>query len=545
MQALTGWLGVAAVFGILRTVQAGGVGGDARRRWVGAISVGALGLAAWTACGDPVTALRRTLAGVPLSPVLSLYLGLVAGVLLRAAGVGGLIRDGAKRASAAWGSPAAVAAGLSLFPLVFALPCGHGLALAVLVAVTGPDGGMGLNPAQSRVLGSAFLRTAYGACAAAALGGIARVGEAALAGPGMPGSTDRLRAPQLFSLVLAAGATAVFARALRSPARETTPGEEPPPGPPEVGSGPGGAAGIAGVPSLLALVFLLVLFASAHVAVRRVDPLTWLAAGVGGLAIVAGLAGRIAPSRVLSETPAGPVVDMALGLLLAGGLEAAGGFRVIGDALALPAGWAFPGPAGVMILLIHLPLLLPLACGRVVATALIPLVASAGPLGAGVLTTTGVTVCVGAFTLFAAMSCVVSPAGGCLAWARGAGTDLAQDRVRDALNLAAIGTAAPLLAAYLRWMSAPRPQPLATLLAAAAVIGAAWLVLNRLVRPASVPEPRRGRLTLAFATLGLLSGAATAGLAGLPLAGAILGGGGAGALAGGAMALVHPEEPRA
>ncbi len=525
-------------------------------------------LLAAVACGDLVAPLRRTLAAIPLLPLASLYLGLLAAVLLHRTGVSGV----RLRAQGAAGRrpPVEVAVAIALLPLVLSLPCGHALGMASFA--TGPLAGL---PAMESVpLAAAFARTAYGSCAPASAGGIARMADA-----WAEGGSEAIRAAQLFALLIAAGATAAYARALARGGEVPNPKSQipidsqlpisdiqntsPAPSPalplpvtlaPATGPSPAPAADPSPVPSgssaaaaptpvanpfpaptgpsaapvptscspwvgrLALAVWGATLLAAAHADVRRIEPLTWLAVGAGLLSLVAAFGARVAPSESLGAVPAGPLIDILLGFVLAGAAEAAGAFDLLGRGLVSAATLAFPGPEGALLLVGLLPLLLPLGCGRIAAAALVPFAGSLGPHGAGLLSAQGTAACLAMLTLCAAMSCVVSPAGGCLALLG----DPRRAAMRPALDLAALGTAGPLTAAYLRW----RDAPVALLFAAALVVALHLAVLRLAFAPGAI----RGRA--AAIGVAVVAGALTASFACDPsLAGAARGAA-VGALAG-------------
>ena len=118
------------------------------------------------------------------------------------------------------------------------------------------------------------------------------------------------------------------------------------------------------------------------------------------------------PNEMLGGIILHPITALLGGLFLAGALDATKGF----DALKVIINKLQKTPlgiAGTLVILINLPVIASLPCGRIVAAALLPLLFSFGYEGGmGVLTKTQLIVLISAFTRNAMGSCGPSPIGG-------------------------------------------------------------------------------------------------------------------------------------
>jgi hypothetical protein len=118
------------------------------------------------------------------------------------------------------------------------------------------------------------------------------------------------------------------------------------------------------------------------------------------------------PNEFLGGIILHPITALLTGLFLAGGLKASGGF----EALKVLLGYLRRSPiglAGTLVILIYLPVISSLPCGRILAAALLPLLFTFGfEGGMGILTKTQLIVLIGAFTRNAMGSCGPSPIGG-------------------------------------------------------------------------------------------------------------------------------------
>ena len=118
------------------------------------------------------------------------------------------------------------------------------------------------------------------------------------------------------------------------------------------------------------------------------------------------------PNEMIGGIILHPITALLGGLFLAGALDATQGFdalKVIIDKLKKSP----IGLAGTVVILINLPVIASLPCGRIIAAALLPLLFSFGYEGGmGILTKTQLVVLIAAFTRNAMGSCGPSPIGG-------------------------------------------------------------------------------------------------------------------------------------
>jgi hypothetical protein len=116
-------------------------------------------------------------------------------------------------------------------------------------------------------------------------------------------------------------------------------------------------------------------------------------------------------SELLSGIILHPITALLAGLFLAGALTASGGF----DALKVIIEWLKKTPLGLpgtMVILINLPLIAMLPCGRILGAAMLPLLFAFGPEEMRVVSKGQLIVLIGAFARNAFGSCGPSPIGG-------------------------------------------------------------------------------------------------------------------------------------
>jgi len=118
------------------------------------------------------------------------------------------------------------------------------------------------------------------------------------------------------------------------------------------------------------------------------------------------------PNEFLGGIILHPITALLTGLFLAGGLKASGGF----EALKVILRYLRKSPIGLvgtLVILINLPVISSLPCGRILAAALLPLLFTFSfEGGMGILTKSQAIVLIGAFTRNAMGSCGPSPIGG-------------------------------------------------------------------------------------------------------------------------------------
>ena len=130
------------------------------------------------------------------------------------------------------------------------------------------------------------------------------------------------------------------------------------------------------------------------------------------------LIGRAKIQDLMAGVILHPIMAMSAGFLIAGAMGLAGGFDVLlillqGLAEFKIAGFAILGYLGVAIILVNIPTIMPMPCGRILAAALVPGVFKYGET---LVDITGnaivMPVILGAFIVNAAASCGPSPLGG-------------------------------------------------------------------------------------------------------------------------------------
>jgi hypothetical protein len=136
------------------------------------------------------------------------------------------------------------------------------------------------------------------------------------------------------------------------------------------------------------------------------------------LALVIMIIGRAKIQDLMAGVILHPIMAMTAGFLVAGAMGLAGGFDVLlillrGLAEFEVGGFAILGYLGVAIILVNIPTIMPMPCGRILAAALIPGVFK---YGEALVEITGnaivMPVVLGAFIVNAAASCGPSPLGG-------------------------------------------------------------------------------------------------------------------------------------
>lgn len=136
------------------------------------------------------------------------------------------------------------------------------------------------------------------------------------------------------------------------------------------------------------------------------------------LALVIMIVGRATIQDLMAGVILHPIMAMSAGFLIAGAMGLAGGFDVLlillrGLAEFKIAGFPILGYLGVAIILVNIPTIMPMPCGRILAAALIP---GVWIYGKELVEITGndivLPVILGAFIVNAAASCGPSPLGG-------------------------------------------------------------------------------------------------------------------------------------
>ncbi len=118
------------------------------------------------------------------------------------------------------------------------------------------------------------------------------------------------------------------------------------------------------------------------------------------------------PNEFLGGIILHPITALLTGLFLAGAMKASGGFEALKVILAYLRRSPI-GLVGTLVILINLPVISSLPCGRILAAALLPLLFTFGfEGGLGILSRSQIIVLIGAFTRNAMGSCGPSPIGG-------------------------------------------------------------------------------------------------------------------------------------
>jgi hypothetical protein len=161
--------------------------------------------------------------------------------------------------------------------------------------------------------------------------------------------------------------------------------------------------------------FLLIMFAS----IRRWLPQDVLplqsvlvlgALALLGLALLSGHPFR--PAQLIASTTLHPITAIIAGFMLAGAVEAGGGFTAASRILSR-IGASFLGLSGTIVLLVNVPILFAMPCGRVWAAALLPAaIRFSSELARQRNNPSLVPIVVIGFIVNAAASCGPSPLGG-------------------------------------------------------------------------------------------------------------------------------------
>ncbi len=120
---------------------------------------------------------------------------------------------------------------------------------------------------------------------------------------------------------------------------------------------------------------------------------------------------RLFPNETIGGIILHPITALAVGLFIAGLLSASGGFEAL-KVLINKLQKTPIGLIGTLVILIQIPLLASLPCGRIIAAALLPLLFAFGPEGLKILNKKQLIILIGAFARNAFGSCGPSPIGG-------------------------------------------------------------------------------------------------------------------------------------
>ncbi len=167
--------------------------------------------------------------------------------------------------------------------------------------------------------------------------------------------------------------------------------------------------------SIFIITVILALFRKINLPIQTIlvlVTLIMLLIGVAERLLIGGMTSvLLLPSEVLGGIIVHPITALLAGLYLAGAMEATGGFEAI-KALLLKLKKSPLGLPGTLAILVNLPLLAQLPCGRILAAALLPLLFSFGAYGMRILGRDQIIILVAAFARNAFGSCGPSPIGG-------------------------------------------------------------------------------------------------------------------------------------
>jgi hypothetical protein len=167
--------------------------------------------------------------------------------------------------------------------------------------------------------------------------------------------------------------------------------------------------------SIFLITVILALFRKINLPIQTIlvlVTLVMLLIGVCERLLVGGMTSvLLLPNEILGGVIVHPITALLAGLYLAGALEATGGFEAI-KAILLKLNKSPLGLPGTLVILVNLPLLAQLPCGRILAAALLPLLFSFGAYGMRILGRDQIIIVVAAFARNAFGSCGPSPIGG-------------------------------------------------------------------------------------------------------------------------------------
>ncbi|MBW1735266.1 MAG: hypothetical protein JRJ71_12925 [Deltaproteobacteria bacterium] len=165
------------------------------------------------------------------------------------------------------------------------------------------------------------------------------------------------------------------------------------------------------LPETAYFAFLLYVLGLAGVFIFR--PPIPIQAVVLAMTILVMIAGNVGLRSLMAGIILHPVTAMVAGFMMAGALVITGGFETLAHILSWLATHTPLGYIGVSVLLIYLPVIFPMPCGRVIAAALLPGVIMFGQQVARVTGhPSSLPALLVGFILCCAASCAPSPLGG-------------------------------------------------------------------------------------------------------------------------------------
>lgn len=280
-------------------------------------------------------------------------------------------------------------------PTVFAMPCGRVWAAALMpLAVffgrslaerTG-------NPALAPAVVIGFILNAAASCGPSPLGGIGMMGEG-MAGF-LPGSfADHMQFAIMLATTAAMYASVKIWGITGRPLAELDPRAEEP------------------LPE--SAYFSFAVFFGGMAALFLLKPPVPIQAVLLAMTVAVMLVGKVSLESMASGIMFHPVTAMIAGFMMAGSLVVTGGFDALTDALLWTATKTPLGFVGVSVILIYLPTLFPMPCGRILSTSLLPGVLLFGQeVGYATGNALALPAILVPFLLSCAASCGPSPLGG-------------------------------------------------------------------------------------------------------------------------------------
>lgn len=281
-------------------------------------------------------------------------------------------------------------------PTLFAMPCGRVWAAALLPAAIMFGAEVARRQNNSRLLPAVvfgLIVNAAASCGPSPLGGIGMMAEGTAGYPMQAFSDSQQMAIIVMTLVAMAGIVA-FSPVTVDPATVAP-----------------ATRNEAVLPDGAYFSFLLYVIGLAAVFIS--EPPVPIQTILLAMTILVMIVGRVSFKSLLGGLMIHPVTAMVAGFIMAGALLVTGGFDALTLWLTRIAEHTPLGYIGVSVLVIYLPLIFPMPCGRILATALLPGVIQ---FGRQVVSGTGeacaMPAMLVAFIVCAAASCGPSPLGG-------------------------------------------------------------------------------------------------------------------------------------
>jgi len=346
------------------------------------------------AASGGLVSLGAVLSSTSLHPVTATVAGFLFAGALQAAGAfeaAGLLLRRVTRTPL--GTPFAVVLLVNV-PAIFAMPCGRILAAPLLplaVSLGAAAAGAAPNPTVTAMVVFGLIVNAAASCGPSLIGGIGLVGEGMGRFPAGSFATPAQLGILVMTVATMAAIRFTYGRGLSVRAQPPAPSREVP------------EHGYLALAIFVALLLVVVLLR---------PPVTLQTLLVGGTLAVAALA-RLRMQDLLGSILLHPLSAMLAGFIVAGALAVSGGFAALESVLVAVAERTPLGYEGTAVLLIFVPLMVAMPCGRIVSVSLIPGVILFGDrVAAATGQALATPIVVSSFILAAAASCGPSPLGG-------------------------------------------------------------------------------------------------------------------------------------